>query len=113
MTDTEPGRGMRCDKGLLKVCEYQRYCTCRLRLPHHHMGRWNEAKWMRRVWRNGAMKFLAGENWRNPEKNLPRLEFVHHENPHEVTETKTRDPSDGGGGGAGSNSLRHRAALTW
>ena len=25
------------------------------------------------------MKFVAGENWRNPEKNLPRLRFVHHE----------------------------------
>ena len=25
------------------------------------------------------MKFAAGENGRNPEKNLPRLRFVHHE----------------------------------
>ena len=24
------------------------------------------------------MKFVAGENWRNPEKNLPKLCFVHH-----------------------------------
>ena len=25
------------------------------------------------------MKFVVGENWRNPEKNLPRPRFVHHE----------------------------------
>ena len=36
------------------------------------------------------MKFVAGENGRNPEINLPRLRFVH---PHGVTETRTRDPS--------------------
>ena len=51
----------------------------RPRLTHHHKGWWNETKWMRWVWRNGEMKFVVGENGRNPEKNLPRLRFVHHE----------------------------------
>ena len=39
----------------------------------------NEMKWMRWVWRNGGMKFVEGENERNPEKTLPRSRFVHHE----------------------------------
>ena len=51
----------------------------RPRLTHHHKGWWNETKWMRWVWRNGGMKFVVGENGRNPEKNLPRPRFVHHE----------------------------------
>ena len=29
--------------------------------------------------RNGGMKFVVGENGRNPVKNLPRPRFVHHE----------------------------------
>ena len=29
--------------------------------------------------RNGGMKFLAGENGRKSEKNLPTHRFVHHE----------------------------------
>ena len=53
--------------------------TGRPRLMHHHKGWWNETKWMRWGWRNGGMKFVAGENGRNPEKNLPRPRFVHHE----------------------------------
>ena len=48
-------------------------------LTHHHEGWWNETKWMRWVWRNGGMKFVRGENGRNPAKNLPRPRFVHHE----------------------------------
>ena len=34
---------------------------------------------MRWEWRNGGIKFLVGENGGNPEKNLPRPNFVHHE----------------------------------
>ena len=63
-----------------------RYCRSvnskgvgRPRLTHHHKGGWNETKWMRCVWRNGGMKFVVGENGRNPEKHLPRPRFVHHE----------------------------------
>ena len=63
-----------------------RYCRLvnskgagRPRLTHHHKGGWNETKWMRWVWRNGGMKFVVVENGRNPEKNLPRPRFVHHE----------------------------------
>ena len=37
----------------------------------------NEMKWMRWLWINGGINFVAGENERNPEKNLPRLCFVH------------------------------------
>ena len=51
----------------------------RPRLTHHHKGWWNETKWTRWVWRNGGMKFMVGENVRNPKKNLPRPSFVHHE----------------------------------
>ena len=51
----------------------------RPRLTHHHRDEWNETKWMRWMWRNGGMKFVAEENGRNPEKNLPRLRFVRHE----------------------------------
>ena len=53
------------------------------------------------------MKFVVGENGRNPEKNLPRPRFVHHENPHGVTETRTLDPS---GGRRAPNRLRHETA---
>ena len=63
-----------------------RYCRSvssksagRPRLTHHHKGWGNETKWMRWGWRNGGMKFVVGENGRNPEKNLPRPRFVHHE----------------------------------
>ena len=52
--------------------------TSRSSLPHHHRGRWNETKWVRGVYRNGGMKFVAQENVRNPEKNLLRLLFIHH-----------------------------------
>ena len=51
----------------------------RPRLSHHYKGWWNETKWMRWVCRNGGMKFVVGENGRNPMKNLPRPHFVHHE----------------------------------
>ena len=51
----------------------------RRRLMHHHKGGWNETKWMRWAWRNGGMKFVVGENGRNPVKNLPRPRFVHHD----------------------------------
>ena len=53
------------------------------------------------------MKFVVGENGRNPKKNLPRPRFVHHENPHGVVEMPTRDPS---GGRQAPNRLRHEAA---
>ena len=39
----------------------------------------DDMKWMRWAWRNREFKFVAGENGRNPEKNLPRLRFVHYE----------------------------------
>ena len=39
----------------------------------------DEMKRMIWVWRNGRMKFVVGENGRNPEKNIQGLRFVHHE----------------------------------
>ena len=39
----------------------------------------DKIKWMRWVWRNGGMKFMVGDNWRNSEKNLPRLHFIPYE----------------------------------
>ena len=41
------------------------------RLTHHHRGGWIETKWMIWVWRNGGMKFVVGENGRNPVKTYP------------------------------------------
>ena len=55
------------------------------RVPADHawrtITRADEMKLMRWVWRSGGMKFVVGENGINPEKNLPRPCFVHHE-PH-------------------------------
>ena len=68
----------------------------RPRLTHHHMGWWNETKWMKWVWRNGGMKFVVGENGRNPEKNLPRSRFVHHETHMEWPRRELGIPAVGG-----------------
>ena len=68
----------------------------RPRLTHHHKGGWNETKWMRWVWRNGGMKFMVGENGRNPEKNLPRPRFVHHETHMEWPRLELGTPAVGG-----------------
>ena len=54
------------------------------------------------------MKFVVGENGRNPQKNLHRPRFVHHETHMGVTETRTRDPS---GWRRAPNRLRHEAAI--
>ena len=51
----------------------------RPRLTRHHKGGWNETKWIRWVWRDGGMKFVVGENGRNPVKNLPWPRFIHHD----------------------------------
>ena len=78
MSNTRSGRGMRCDE----APDYRSVISKgagRPRLTHHLKGWWNETKWMRWVRRNGGMKFAVGENGRNPEKNLPRPRFVHHE----------------------------------
>ena len=68
----------------------------RPRLTHHHKGRWNETKWMRWVRRNGGMKFVVGENGRNPMKNLPRPHFVHHETHMEGPRRELGTPAVGG-----------------
>ena len=68
----------------------------RPRLMHHHKGWWNETKWMRWVWRNGGIKFVVGENGRNPEKNLPRPRFVHHETDMEGPRCELGTPAVGG-----------------
>ena len=51
---------------------------------------------MRGVWRNGGMKFVVGENERNPAKNLPRPRFVHHETHMEGPRRKLGTPAMGG-----------------
>ena len=68
----------------------------RTRLTHHHKGGWNETKWMRWVWRSGGMKFVVGENGRNPEKNLPIPCFVHHETHMEWPRRALGTPAVGG-----------------
>ena len=68
----------------------------RPRLTHHHKGWWNETKWMKWEWRNGGMKFVVGENERNPEKNLPRPRFIHHETHMERPRRELGTPAVGG-----------------
>ena len=50
------------------------------------------------------MKFVVGENGRNPEKNLPRPRFVHHETHMEGPKRELGTPS---GGRRAANRLRH------
>ena len=80
----------------------------RPRLTHHHKGWWNETKWMRRVWRNGGMKFVVGENGRNPREKPTQTPFRPPRTLYGGTETRTRDPS---GGRRAPNRLRHEAAI--
>ena len=68
----------------------------RPRLTHHHKGGRNETKWMRRVWINGGMKFVVGENGRKPVKNLPRPRFVHHKTHMEGPRSELGTPAVGG-----------------
>ena len=42
------------------------------------------------------MKFMVGENGRNPEKNLPRPRFVHHETNMEGPRRELGTPAVGG-----------------
>ena len=53
------------------------------------------------------MKCVVGENARNPEKNLPRPRFVHHETHMEGPRRELGTPS---GGRRAPNRLRHEAA---
>ena len=72
VSNTRSGRGMRCDEAPIYYRSVSSKGAGRPRLTHHHKGGWNETKCMRWVWRNGGMKFVVGENVRNPVKNLPR-----------------------------------------
>ena len=81
MFDTGPGRGMRWDEAPTFVCEKQGCRPTTPDAPSQGRMKWNETRWMRWVWENGGTKFVAGENGRNPEKNLPRFRFVHTEWP--------------------------------
>ena len=68
----------------------------------------DEMKWMRQVWRNGGMKFVAGENRRNP--NLTRLNFVYHETQMESPRCKVQACNPSCGKWV-TDHLHHRAAL--
>ena len=57
--------------------------------------KWNEMDEMS-VEKNGGMKFVVGENVRNPEKNLPRSRFVHHETYMERPRRELGTPAVGG-----------------
>ena len=66
--------------------------------------KWNDMKEMSmEKWWN---QICGGENGRNPEKNLPRLRFIHHENHIMEWQTRTRDP---GGGRPACNRLHQGA----
>ena len=58
------------------------------------------------------MKFVVGENGRNPVKNLPRPRFVHHETHMEGPRRKLQTPAVGGRRQA-PNRLCHEAALMY
>ena len=64
-------------------------------LTHHYKG--DEIKWMRRVWRNCALKFVA-EKTRELRGKPTHTRFRSPRNPHGVTDTRTRDPSAAVGG---------------
>ena len=51
---------------------------------------------MRWGWRNGGIKFVVGENGRNPVKNLTRPRFVHHETHMEGPRRELGTPAVGG-----------------
>ena len=61
------------------------HCICSSTRVRHRAESMDEMGCSPFIWRsfnrqpNGGMKFVAGENGRNSEKNLPRLRFVHHE----------------------------------
>ena len=71
VSGTGPDREMRCNEA-----PFEGLWISRTPLVHawRTISGMNETK---RMWKNGEMKFLVGENERNPEKNLPRLGFVH------------------------------------
>ena len=48
------------------------------------------------VWKSGVMKFVAGENERNFETNLTRLDFAHHETEMEWLRCELGTPEIGG-----------------
>ena len=45
---------------------------------------------------NGAMKFVAEENGRNPEKTYPKLRFVHYDSLMEWSNRELENPTVGG-----------------
>ena len=68
---------MRCDEApLFKICEHQGCRPTKTDVPSQGRTKWNETKWKRWVWRNTGMRYVAGENGTNSEKNLLRLRFV-------------------------------------
>ena len=92
VSNTRTGRGMRCE---VKPLYYRSVSSKGAGRPRLTRG-WNETKWMRWVWRNGGMKFVVGENERNPMKNLPRPRFVHHETHMEGPRRELGTPAMGG-----------------
>ena len=95
VSNTRSGWGMRCDEAPIYRSVSSKGAG-RPRLTHHHNGGWNETKWMKWEWRNGGMKFVVGENGRNPVKNLPRPRFVHHETHMEGPKRELETPAVGG-----------------
>ena len=95
VSNTSSGRGMRFDEAPIFRAVNGKGAG-RPRLMHNHKGWWNETKWMRWVWRNGGMKFVVGENGRNPAKNLPRPRFVCHETHMEWPRRELGTPAVGG-----------------
>ena len=107
---TSPGEPpmMRChETSIFEICKLQRCRPTTPETPSQGRMKWNETKWMRWVWRNGGMKFVERENGRNPEINLTRLRFDHHETHMEWPKCELGIPAVGGQ--TASNSLRHEA----
>ena len=83
------------DAPSLIVSEYQGCRPTTPFTPSQGLMKLNETKWMGWVWRNGGMKFIAGENRKNPGKNLLRPRFLYNETHVEWLRRELKDPALG------------------
>ena len=70
VSDTGSRQGMRCDEAApsLKIYEQQGCRPTSPDAPSQGRMKWNETKWVRWVWRNSEMEFVAGKTGGTPRK---------------------------------------------
>ena len=113
MSYTGPGRRMRYDEGLCIARMLVNHTWCTIKGA-------DEMKWMRWLWRNGRMKFVAGKTGETPRKTYPdSVSFPR--NPH-VSDTesgrgwevmKSLHPRSVNGKDAGQPHLTHHHRGVW